>query len=90
MSIDWLAFLGVFATAIVSACVVVVCFATAIRLLALPPRGAAVVGSARDEEMDAVEHGSRPRIATIGAIALFVVSSAIALLAIYLISPFSH
>lgn len=90
MTIDWLAFLGVFGTAVVSACVVVLCFATAIRLLALPPRGAAVLGSARDEEMDEVERGSRPRIATVGATALFVVSGAIALVAIYLISPFSH
>jgi hypothetical protein len=90
MSIDWLAFLGVFATAIVSACVVVLCFATAIRLLALPPRGAAVLGSARDEEMDEVERGTRPRVATVGATALFVVSGAIALFAIFLISPFSH
>jgi hypothetical protein len=90
MTIDWLAFLGVFGTALLSACVIVLCFATAIRLLALPPRGAAVVGSARDEEMDEVEHGTRPRMATVGATALFVVSGAIALFAIFLISPFSR
>jgi hypothetical protein len=90
MTIDWLAFLEVFGVALGSACVIVLCFATAIRLLALPPRGAAVVGSARDEEMDEVEHAIRPRIATVGAAALFVVSGAIVLLAIYLISPFSH
>jgi len=90
MTIDWLAFVLVFATALGSAAVIVLCFSTAIRLLALPPRGAAVVGSARDEEMDAVEHDSRPRIATVGATALFVVSAAIALFGLYLIIPAFH
>lgn len=90
MSIDWLAFIAVFGTALLSACVIVLCFSTAIRLFAMPPRGADVLGNARDEEMDAVDHGSRPRIATVGASALFIVSAAIALFAIFLISPFSH
>ena len=90
MKIDWLAFLGVFGTALASACVIVLCFATAIRLLALPPRGAAATGSARDEEMDDVEHGTRPTIATVGATALFVVSGAVAVFGIYLISPLSR
>lgn len=90
MTIDWLAFLGVFGTALGSACVIVLCFATAIRLLALPPRGAAVLGSARDEEMDAVEHGTRPRIATVGATALFVVGGAVVLFGIWLIVPVLH
>lgn len=90
MSIDWLAFVLVFVVSVASACVIVLCFATAIRLLALPPRGAAAVGSARDEEMDEVEHGTRPRIATVGATALFVVSGAIVLYGIYLIVPVFH
>jgi hypothetical protein len=90
MTIDWLAFVGVFATALGSACVIVLCFATAIRLLALPPRGASVIGSARDDEMDAVEHGTRPRIATVAAIALFAVSGAVVLFGISLLVPFLH
>lgn len=90
MTIDWLAFVLVFGVALASACVVVLCFATAIRLLALPPRGAAAVGSARDEEMDEVERGTRPPAATAGAVALFVVSGAIVLYGIYLIVPAFH
>ncbi|MGT2426071.1 hypothetical protein [Amnibacterium kyonggiense] len=90
MTIDWLAFLGVFGTALAAACVIVLCFATAIRLLALPPRGAAAAGSARDEEMDDVERGSRPTAATVGAAALFAVSGAIVLFGVYLVSPISR
>ena len=90
MTIDWFAFLLVFAVALLAACVIVLCFATAIRLLALPPHGAAEVGSARDEEMDAVEHGTRPAIATFGAVALFVVSALGVLYGVYLIVPFLH
>jgi hypothetical protein len=90
MSIDWLAFLLVFAVALFAACVIVLCFATAIRLLALPPHGAPEVGSARDEEMDAVERGTRPAIATFGAVALFVVSAIGVLYGVYLIVPFLH
>ena len=90
MTIDWLAFVGVFATALASACVIVLCFATAIRLLALPPRGAMAVGSARDDEMDAVQHGTRPPIATVSAVALFTVSGAVVLFGIALLLPFLH
>lgn len=90
MTIDWLAFLAVFGVALLAACVVVLCFATAIRLLALPPRGAQDVGSARDEEMDAVEHGVRPRIATAGAVALFTVAGLAVLYGVYLIVPALH
>jgi hypothetical protein len=90
MTIDWLAFLLVFGVALLSACAVVVCFATAIRLLALPPRGAAGVGSARDEEMDAVERGTRPRSATVGAVALIVVAALGVLYGVYLIVPSLH
>jgi hypothetical protein len=90
MTIDWLAFLLVFGVALVAACVIVLCFATAIRLLALPPHGAPELGSARDEEMDDVERGTRPRIATIGAVALFVVSGAGVLYGVSLIVPFLH
>jgi amino acid transporter len=90
MTIDWVAFLLVFAVATVSACLVVLCFATAIRLLAMPPHGAASEGSARDEEMDEVVHGTRPLPATVGAVALFAVSGLVVLLGVYLIVPALH
>jgi hypothetical protein len=90
MMIDWLAFLTVFVASIVVACVVVTLFATAIRLLATPPPGARPAGAARDEEMDDVEGPQRPPIATVGAIALFVVAAAVALYGIYLIIPALH
>jgi hypothetical protein len=88
MTIDWLSFLVVFVASIVSACAVVVLFATAIRLFATPHRGA-VAGTARDEEMDDVE-GARPTGATAGGIALFVVSGLVVLFGLYLIVPFLH
>ena len=90
MSIDWLAFLEVFGAALGSACLVVLCFALAIRLLATPPVGATSDGAARDEEMDAVEHGARPGRATAGAVVLFVVSGVAVLVGIYLIVPALH
>ncbi|MGN6444608.1 hypothetical protein [Amnibacterium sp.] len=90
MTIDWLAFVEVFAVALVAACLIVLCFGTAIRLLAAPPRGAASVGSARDEEMDAAPRGTRPRAATVGAVALFAVSGAVVVVGIVLIIPMPH
>jgi hypothetical protein len=90
MNIDWFAFLAVFVVSIVSSCVVVILFATAIRLLATPPRGAAAAGVPRDEEMDDVEGPQRPRIATVGAGALFVVAALVAVFGIYLIIPALH
>lgn len=90
MSIDWLAFLEVFGAALGSACLIVLCFAGAIRLLATPPTGAARAGAARDEEMDEVEHGARPALATFGAVVLFVVSGAAVLVGVYLIVPALH
>jgi hypothetical protein len=89
MTIDWLSFLVVFAASIVSACVVVVLFATGIRLFATPHRGAAA-GSARDEEMDDVEGPTRPAAATAGGVVLFVLSAIAVLYGIYLIVPFFH
>jgi hypothetical protein len=90
MSIDWLAFLAVFGAALVSACLIVLCFAAAIRLLATPPIGAKPGGAARDEEMDAVERGARRLLATIGAVVLFVISGAAVLVGVYLIVPALH
>jgi hypothetical protein len=88
MTIDWLSFLVVFAASIISACVVVVLFATAIRLFATPHRGA-VAGAARDEEMDDVE-GARPTGATLGGIVLFSLAGIAVLFGLYLIIPFLH
>lgn len=90
MTIDWLAFVTVFVAAIVAACVVVTLFATGIRLLATPPRGAAAAGAARDEEMDDVEGPQRPLVATVGAVVLFVAAALVALYGIYLIIPALH
>ena len=90
MTIDWLAFVTVFVASILAACIVVTLFATAIRLLATPPRGATAAGAARDEEMDDVEGPQRPPAATAGAIALFVVVAIVALYGIYLIIPVLH
>jgi hypothetical protein len=88
MTIDWLSFVVVFAASIISACVVVVLFATAIRLFATPHRGA-LAGAARDEEMDDVE-GARPTGATLGGIVLFALSGVAVLFGLYLIIPFLH
>jgi hypothetical protein len=88
MTIDWLSFVVVFAASIISACVVVLLFATAIRLFATPHRGA-VAGAARDEEMDDVE-GARPTSATLGGIVLFVLAGIAVLFGLYLIIPFLH
>jgi hypothetical protein len=88
--INWLAFLTVFVASIVASCVVVVLFATGIRLLATPPHGARPAGAARDEEMDDVEGPQRPRRATAAAVALFVVAGLVALYGIYLIIPALH
>jgi len=90
MTIDWLSFVTVFFASIVSACVVVALFATGIRLLATPPHGAGAGGAARDEEMDDVEGPQRPRLATTGAVVLFVLAAAGALYGIYLIIPALH
>jgi hypothetical protein len=80
----------VFVASILAACIVVTLFATGIRLLATPPRGAGAAGAARDEELDDVEGPSRPLAATVGAIALFVVAALVALYGIYLIIPALH
>jgi hypothetical protein len=91
MTIDWLSFLVVVVAAIVASCVVVTLFATGIRLLATPPRGAgAGTGAARDEEMDDVAPPTRPRLATTAAVALFSLASLAALYGIYLIVPALH
>jgi uncharacterized protein involved in cysteine biosynthesis len=90
MTINWLSFVVVFLASIVSACVVVVLFATAIRLFATPPRGATATGVERDEEMDDVEGPSRPAAATAGGVVLFVLCGLAVLYGIYLIVPAFH
>ena len=90
MTINWLAFLTVFVASVVAACLVVTLFATGIRLLATPPRGARPAGAARDEEMDDVEGPQRPRVATVTAVVLFVLAALVALYGIYLIVPALH
>ncbi len=89
MTINWLSFLVVFVASIVAASVVVVLFATAIRLFATPHPGA-VARSARDEEMDDVEGPARPAAATAGGVVLFVLSGLAVLYGLYLIVPFFH
>ena len=89
-SINWLAFPLVFVAALTGAAIVVVLFATAIRLFATPPRGARPAGAARGEEMDDVGDPTRPRSATAGGIVLFVLAGAAVLYGIYLIVPFLH
>jgi len=89
MTIDWLSFLVVFVASIVAASVVVLLFASAIRLFATPHPGAAA-GSARDEEMDDVEGPARPAWATAGGVVLFVLSGLAVLFGLYLIIPFFH
>jgi hypothetical protein len=90
MTIDWLAFVVVFVSSVVAACVVVALFATAIRLFATPPVGAAGAGAARDEEMDDVEGPTRPAAATAGGVVFFVLSALVVLYGIYLIIPALH
>jgi hypothetical protein len=85
MTINWLAFLLVFASAVVSAAVIVALFATGIRLFATPPTGAAAIGAARDEEMDDVEDATRPASATVLGIVCFVLAGAGALAGVVLI-----
>jgi len=89
MNIDWLSFLAVFVASVVASCVVVVLFATGIRLFATPHRGAAP-GSARDEELDDVEGPTRPAPATAGGVVLFALTAIAVLYGVYLIVPAFH
>jgi hypothetical protein len=92
MTVDWLAFLTVFAVAIVASVVVVGLYSTGIRLLATP--GAVAEGEgrgpARDDENDDVEETGRPRLATLGAYACFTLTGAVVLYGVYLIIPALH
>ncbi len=95
--IDWLAFLIVFMTALVSAAVVVALYSLGIRFLATPapkvlgPDGSLEPdGPSRDDEDDDVDDLDRPRWATIAANVCFGLSIVCVLVGIYLIVPALH
>lgn len=95
--IDWMAFVIVFATSLVSAATVVSLYSLGIRFLAIPapkvPRADGSYepdGPSRDDEDDDVDEIGRPRWATIAANACFVLSALCVLIGIYLIVPALH
>lgn len=95
--IDWVSFLVVFATSIVSATLVVALYAFGIRFLATPPPKVRRPdgtfepdGPSRDDEDDDVDELGRPRWATTLAYLCFGLSAAGVLFGIYLIIPFFH
>lgn len=90
--IDWLAFLTVFATALVSACVLVALYSLGIRFLATPaPKLVREDGTtepdapSRDDEDDDVDDLGRPRWATVAAYTCFALSIAGVMFGILLI-----
>ena len=87
MSIDWGAYLVVFAVALLAACSLVALFAFGIRLLASPVTGAHAAGTARDEELDEVP-ATRSPAATVGAVVVFALAGAGVLFGIWLMVPF--
>ncbi|MCW2289885.1 hypothetical protein [Leucobacter luti] len=96
MTIEWVSFLIVFGTALLSAVFVVALYSLGIRFLATPPPpalgpdGAAVPnGPSRDDEDDDVE-AERPRWATIAANICFGLSVLAVLVGIFLIIPALH
>lgn len=95
--IDWMAFLIVFGTSLVSAAVVVSLFSLGIRFLATPaPKVAHADGSfepngpSRDDEDDDIDEMGRPRWATVLAYLCFGLSGVCVLIGIYLIVPALH
>lgn len=95
--IDWVAFLIVFAAALVSACVVVALYSLGIRFLATPAPPARREdgsfepdGPSRDDEDDDVDDLGRPRWATVAANLCFGLSALCVLAGIYLIVPALH
>ena len=92
--IDWVAFLIVFATALVASAVVVALYSLGIRFLATPaPKVRQADGSfepdgpSRDDEDDDVDDLGRPLWATIAANICFGLSVICVLIGIYLIVP---
>lgn len=90
--IDWLSLLIVAGTALLASATVVALFATGVKLLSVPPRDAVVAEDAapRDDETDDVADDARPRIATIGGTACFVLAGLGVLYGVYLIVPALH
>lgn len=97
MTIDWIAFLIVFAAALVSAALVVTLYSLGIRFLATPPpkilRADGTFepdGPSRDDEDDDVDDLGRPRWATVSAYTCFALSAFCVLVGIFLIIPALH
>lgn len=97
MSIDWMAFVIVFATSLAAASIVVSLYSLGIRFLAIPapavPREDGSFepnGPSRDDEDDDVDDVGRPRWATVAANICFGLSAACVLVGIYLIVPALH
>ncbi|QZY51185.1 hypothetical protein [Leucobacter tenebrionis] len=97
MSIDWMAFLIVFASALLSAVFVVALYSFGIRFLATPPPRVRRAdgsfepdGPSRDDEDDDVDDLGRPRWATVAAYACFSLSGLAVLVGIFLIVPALH
>ncbi|CAG7604475.1 hypothetical protein ACFPZL_05145 [Leucobacter soli] len=95
--IDWGAFVIVFVSALVAACVLVSLYSLGIRFLATPPPKRQLEDGSfepdapsRDDEDDDVDDLGRPRWATIAAYACFALSAAGVLWGIYLIVPALH
>lgn len=95
--INWMAFLIVFATALVASAIVVSLYSLGIRFLATPApkvRGAdgsfEPDGPSRDDEDDDVDDLGRPLWATIAANVCFGLSIICVLVGIYLIVPALH
>ncbi len=95
--INWMAFLIVFATALVASAIVVSLYSLGIRFLATPApkvRGAdgsfEPDGPSRDDEDDDVDDLGRPLWATIAANVCFGLSIICVLVGIYLIVPAPH
>lgn len=89
-AINWLAFLGVLVTSLVSAVAAVSLFAVGVRLLATPAPGTALDAASfepddQGEDDPTTPSGSRPVAATAGAVVAFAVAAAVAIVGVVLI-----
>ncbi|MBL3687782.1 hypothetical protein D3248_12575 [Leucobacter zeae] len=97
MTIDWMAFVIVFLTALGSAVFVVALYSLGIRFLAIPAPSVRrddgtfePDGPSRDDEDDDVDDIGRPRWATVAANICFGLSVLVVLVGIFLIVPALH
>lgn len=97
MTIDWMAFVIVFCSALGAAAVVVSLYSLGIRFLAIPAPPVrqsdgsyAPNGPSRDDENDDVDALGRPRWATVSANICFALSACFVLVGIFLIVPGLH